>query len=77
MSLSGMVEIPRPFEGAQGMLEAKRKSVMPANAGIQCGGVRAKTQNLDSRFSPRLIRPKPYGGFAGKTEGEVDFQSTL
>ena len=50
MSLSGMVEMPRPFDGAQGMLQAERKSVMPANAGIQCGGVGAKTQNLDSRF---------------------------
>jgi hypothetical protein len=34
MFLSGMVEIPRPFDGAQGMLQAKRKSVMPAKAGI-------------------------------------------
>ena len=68
MSLSEMVEIPR--------LQAKRKSVMPAKAGIQCGGGGAKTQNLDSRFSLRLIRPKPCGGFAGKTEWEVDFQST-
>ena len=31
----GMVEIPRPFDRAQGMLQAKRKSVMPAQAGIQ------------------------------------------
>ena len=76
MSLSAMVEIPRPFDGAQGMLQAKRRSVMPAHAGIQCGGGGAKTQNLDSRFSLRLIRPKPRGGFAGKTEWEVDFQST-
>ena len=30
MSLSGMVEIPRPFDPAQGMLQEKRKSVMPA-----------------------------------------------
>ncbi len=35
MSLSGMVEIPRPFDLAQGMLEAKGKLVMPAKAGIQ------------------------------------------
>ena len=48
LSLSGMVEIPRPFDGAQGMLQAKRRSVMPAQslpprkrgAGIQCGGMR-------------------------------------
>ena len=80
-----MLEIPRPFDGAQGMLQAKRKSVMPAPdqsrgqaaAGIPCGGGGAKTQNLDSRFSLRLIRPKPCGGFAGKTDGEIDFQSTL
>jgi hypothetical protein len=30
MSLSGMVEIPRPFDRAQDMLQAKRKSVIPA-----------------------------------------------
>ena len=30
MSLSGMVQIP--------CLQAKKKSVMPAQAGIQCGG---------------------------------------
>ena len=44
------------------MLQANRKSVMPAKAGIQCEG--AKTQNLDSRL-------------AGMTEGDVDFQSIL
>jgi len=38
MSLSGMIDIPRPFDRAQGMLHAKRSSVMPAQAGIQ-GGV--------------------------------------
>jgi len=26
ISLSGMVEIPRPFDGAQGMLQAKQDS---------------------------------------------------
>ena len=30
MSLSEMVEIPRPFDRAQDMLQAKRRSVMPA-----------------------------------------------
>ena len=57
-----MVEISRPFDGAQGMLQAKRKSVMPAPdqsrgqaaAGIPCGGGGAKTQNLDSRPSALL-----------------------
>jgi len=29
-----MVEIPRPFEKPQGKLEAKRRFVMPAKAGI-------------------------------------------
>ena len=53
------------------------EKVRHARAGIQYGGGGAKTQNLDSRFSLRLIRPKPCGGFAGKTDGEVDFQSTL
>ena len=38
MSLSGMVEIPRPFAMTADMLQAKRSSVMPAEAGIQCGG---------------------------------------
>ena len=42
MTLVTMVEIP--------LLEAHRKSVMPAHAGIQCGGEGAKTQNLDSRL---------------------------
>jgi hypothetical protein len=48
MSLSGMVEIPRPFDLAQGRLEAKRGFVMPAQAGID---LRARCQvkrNLDS-----------------------------
>ena len=35
MSLSGMDEILRSFDRAQGVLEAKRSSVMPAQAGIQ------------------------------------------
>ena len=42
MSLSKIVETSS--------LHANRKFVMPAKAGIQCGGVWAKTQNLDSRF---------------------------
>jgi len=50
MSFSGMVEIPRPFDGAQGMLQAKTKSVMRVQAGIQCGGGGTETENLDSRF---------------------------
>jgi hypothetical protein len=32
------------------MLQAKRKYVMPAKAGIQCGGGWEMTQNLDSLF---------------------------
>jgi len=35
MSVSGMVQSPRFFDRAQGLLQAKRKSVMPAQAGIQ------------------------------------------
>ena len=58
MSLSGMVEIPCPFDGAQDMLQAKRRSVMPAQslppqkrgASIQDGVELAITENLDSRF---------------------------
>ena len=54
MSLSAMIEIPRPFYPsaklrtgkAQDTLQAKRKTVMPAKASIQCGGGGAKTQNL-------------------------------
>lgn len=34
----GMVETFRPFDRTQHMLQAKRKSVMPADAGIQGGG---------------------------------------
>ena len=50
MFLSGMFEIPRPFDAAQDTLQAKRRFVMPAKAGIQWCGGGAKTQNLDSRF---------------------------
>jgi hypothetical protein len=32
------------------MLQAKRRSVMPAKAGIQGGGGVTNTENLDSRF---------------------------
>jgi hypothetical protein len=42
MTLSAIVEIHRPFDGAQGMLQAKRNSVMPANAGVQGDGKRGK-----------------------------------
>ena len=37
MSLSRMVEIPRPFDRAQGRLQAKRKFVMPAHAVSRIG----------------------------------------
>jgi len=47
-------------------VQAKRKSVMPAKAGIQCGGA------AEGRRRKTWIP-----AFAGKTEGEVDFQSTL
>jgi len=58
MSLWRMVEIPRPFDRAQGMLQAKRKFVMPAPdqsrgqapADIQGGEGVTNTENLDSRF---------------------------
>jgi len=49
MPLSGLVEIPRPFDPStqaqdgQGMLEAKISSVMPAQAGIQTYGYRFST----------------------------------
>ena len=56
MSPSGMSEIPR--------LQAKRKSVMPAQAGIQRGGGGANTQT----WIP---------AFAGMTEGQVDLKSLL
>jgi hypothetical protein len=54
MSVSGMVEIPT--------LQAKRRSVMPAKAGIQGGEGVTNTENLDSRFR-------------GKDGREVDFES--
>ena len=72
MPLLGMVEIPHPFDPsarlrtgyAQGMLQAKRKSVMPAKAesSAVAEGRRHKT------WIP---------AFAGKTEGDVEFQSTM
>jgi hypothetical protein len=43
-----MVEIPRPFEKPQGKLEAKRKFVMPAQAGIHLRARCKATENLDS-----------------------------
>ena len=42
-----MVEMPRPFDRAQGILQPKRSSVMPAHAGIQAD---ANAQNLDFHF---------------------------
>ena len=41
-----MDQIPRPFDLAQGRLQAKRRFVMPAKAGIQIR-IRVKSQNLD------------------------------
>jgi hypothetical protein len=45
-----MVEIPRPFGGAQETLQAKRKFVMAAQAGIQVAFVAIEDRRLDSRF---------------------------
>ena len=45
-----MVKIPRPFDRAQDMIQAKRRSVMPAKAGIPDGDGVTNTENLDSRF---------------------------
>ena len=50
VSLSRMVEIPRLFDRAQDMFQAKRRSVMPAQAGIQCGG--GEWQNEKPGFPP-------------------------
>ena len=49
MSDSETMKISRPFESGPDRRQAKTKFVMPAHAGIQCGGGEAKTQNLDSR----------------------------
>jgi len=63
MSLSEMVKIPRPFDGAQDMLQAKRKrrSVIPLENGIQVKGM-----GMDPGFHRGDDN-------AGKTEGTVDF----
>ena len=53
-----MVEIAHAFDRAQDMIQAKRRSVMPAPdrsrgqdpAGIQGGEGVTNTENLDSRF---------------------------
>ena len=42
MSISGIFEIPR--------LQPKKRSVMPAKAGIQVGAGVTNRENLDSRF---------------------------
>jgi hypothetical protein len=43
-----MVEIPRPFDLAQGRLEVKRGFVMPAQAGIHLRARGKAKRNLDS-----------------------------
>jgi hypothetical protein len=48
MSLSGMVEIPRPFDSVQGMLEAKRSFVMPAQVGIE--GTDSVRHTVEKRY---------------------------
>jgi hypothetical protein len=48
MALSGMVEIPRPFDFAQARLEAEREFVMPAQAGIHLRARGKAKRNLDS-----------------------------
>jgi hypothetical protein len=48
MLLSGMVEISRPFDLAQGRLEAERGFVMPAQAGIHLRARCKAKRNLDS-----------------------------
>ena len=75
MSLSGVVEIPRPFDRAQDMLQAKRRSVMPApdqSRGQAPAGIEVIRRRGGSR--PALVW---IPAFAGKTDGAVDFQSTL
>lgn len=49
MSDSETMNVSHPFESGPDGRQAKTKFVMPAHAGIQCGGGEAKTQNLDSR----------------------------
>jgi len=44
-----MIETPRPFDSAQGRLEAKRGIVTPAEAGVQI---------LDSRFHGNDVQMK-------------------
>ena len=45
-------------------------AVIPANPGEGRGraGIQERGRSLYSRFSLRLIRPKPCGGFAGMTK---------
>jgi len=45
MSLSGMVEIPRPLDPAQDRLQSERRLVMPARAGIHLG-LRGKAEEI-------------------------------
>ena len=48
MFLSGKVDIPRPFAMTQDMLHAKRRSVMPAHAGIQWDPLQIANTQMDS-----------------------------
>jgi len=60
---------PLPFDRAQGMLQARRKSVIPLENGIQVKGMDPGFHRGDDKaWIP---------AFAGKTEGAVDFESTL
>ena len=48
---------------------------MPAQAGIQCGGVGGEDSKPGFPLQPEA--DPSFGGCAGKTEGEAYFQSTL
>jgi len=76
MSHPWMVEILRPFDGAQGGLQSKKESVMPAPDQSR-GQAPAGIQVFSRRGGP-TCPPSPWiPAFAGKTEGEVNFQLIL
>jgi hypothetical protein len=73
MSLSGTVEkMARPFDATQGMLQAKRMSVMPVLR------LRSGETPADSQCGGRGQRHKTWIPLSRERwKGEVDFQPTL
>ncbi len=71
-----MVEIPRSFDSAQDMLQAKRKSVIPLENGIQVEGMGMDPgfHRGDDKVWIPALRLRSGHAFTGMTDGAVDFR---